>query len=228
MPPKSTAVVPAAPTVPDLVQPREALDIGQADVALPRIKIGQPQAAAVQEGTVPAYSLYAATGSEDPEPVILHELDSGDEGVLVHVLAMRKGKSLTEDGELQTWAFDDPAAPPEAWVTYNYVLALPEHDPDVPYKMLFTRTASPAAKQINTVLQRNAGKGPSFMTAFRITTQKREKQQGSSTYRWGVPRVRSVEADQEGVDISAALYRQISDSLGAVATTAPRGDEPAI
>lgn len=226
--PPSKAVEKAAPQVPDLVQPSNALEIDQNDVALPRIKLGQPNASIVQDGVVPTHCIYAVTGSDDPEPVVLHELGGDDEGVLVHVLAMRKGWSLSEDGELQTWAFDDPNRSPDAWVTYNYVLALPEHDPDVPYKMLFTRTGAPAAKQINTVLQRNAGRGPSFMTAFRIKTDKREKQQGSQTYRWTVPRVRSVDADQDGVDVSVSLFRQIAATLDAVVANTPAGDEPAI
>jgi hypothetical protein len=146
---------------------------------------------------------------------VLHELGD-EEGVLVHVLAMRKGWSLSEEGELQTWAFDDPNRHPDAWVTYHYVLALPEHDPDVPYKMLFTKTGAPAAKQINTVLSRRAASGPSFMTAFRITTAKREKQLGNSTVRWTVPRVRSVDATQEGVDVSATLYQQIASSIDSI------------
>lgn len=224
---RSKAVEKAAPKVPDLVQPRGTVDIEHEDIALPRVRLGQPNSIAVQDNLVPAFCLYAATGSDDPEPIVLAE--TGDaEGVLVHVLAMRKGKSLSKDGELQTWAFNDPAAPAEAWTTYNYVLTLPEHDPDVPYKMLFTRTQTPAAKQINTVLARNAAKGPSFMTAFRITTAKREKQEGSTTYRWAVPRVRSVDATQEGVDISAALYQQIASSIDDVRGPAAEQNEPSI
>lgn len=223
----SKEVAVTAPTVPDLVQPSSALEIDQNDVVLPRLKLGQPNASIVQDGDVPAHSLYAVTGQDDPDPVILYEL-GGEEGVLVHVLAMRKGWSLSEDGELQTWAFDDPNRHLDAWVTYHYVLALPEHDPDVPYKMLFTKTGAPAAKQINTVLQRRSASGPSFMTAFRITTDKREKQLGNSTVRWTVPRVRSVDATQEGVDVSAALYSQIAASIDSIGSTPVKSDEPAI
>jgi hypothetical protein len=215
--------------VPDLVVPTaDAVQIESGDVALPRIKLGQPNASIVQDGLVPAHSIYAVTGSDDPEPVVLHELGASDE-VLFHVLAMRKSWSLSQDGELQTWAWDDPTRDKDAWVVYNFVLALPEHDADVPYKMLFTRTGTPAAKQINTVLARNAGRGPSFMTAFKIKTDKREKQLGNSTVRWTVPRVRSVDATQEGVDTSAHLFEQISASLDSLGqTTAAPSDEPAI
>lgn len=223
---KEVAVKP--PTVPDLVQPSSALEIDQNDIVLPRLKLGQPNASIVQDGNVPAHSVYAVVGQDDPDPTVLHELGD-EEGVLVHVLAMRKGWSLSEEGELQTWAFDDPNRHPDAWVTYHYVLALPEHDPDVPYKMLFTKTGAPAAKQVNTVLSRRAASGPSFMTAFRITTAKREKQLGNSTVRWTVPRVRSVDATQDGVDVSATLYQQIASSIDSISTAAPADtNEPAI
>lgn len=223
----SKEVATKAPQVPDLVQPSNALEIDQNDVALPRIKLGQPNASIVQDHVVPQHCIYAVTGSDDPEPVVLHELGDEDH-LLLYVLAMRKGWSLSRDGELQLWAFDDPTRDKDAWVTYNYVLALPEVDPDVPYKMLFTKTGAPAAKQINTVLQRNAGRGPSFMTAFRIYTDKREKTVGSQTHRWTVPRVRSVDADQNGVDVSVSLFRQIAATLDAVVANTPAGDEPAI
>ncbi|MGZ6854892.1 MAG: hypothetical protein ACXVGC_12660 [Mycobacteriaceae bacterium] len=223
----SKEVAVTTPQVPDLIQPQAALDIDQNDVVLPRIKFGQPNATFVQDGNVPAHCLYATSGQDDPDPVILHELGD-EEGVLVHVLGMFKSWSLSKDGELETWAFNDPDRHPDAWVVYNYVLALPEHDPDVPYKMLFTKTASPAAKQINTVLARRAASGPSFMTAFRITTDKREKQLGNSTVRWTVPRVRSVDATQDGVDISASLYSQIAGSIDTAGQSSTSNDEPAI
>ncbi|MGZ6854808.1 MAG: hypothetical protein ACXVGC_12225, partial [Mycobacteriaceae bacterium] len=62
----------------------------------------------------------------------------------------------------------------------------------------------------------------------RITTDKREKQLGNSTVRWTVPRVRSVDATQDGVDISASLYSQIAGSIDNAGQSSSSNDEPAI
>lgn len=216
----STAVEKAKPAgVPALVQ-TPALDIDAGDVTLPRIKFGQPNSVAVQDGLVPAFGIYATNGPDDIQPDVLHELDKG-EGLLIHVLGLRKGKSLSVDGELHTWAFSDPSAPQDAWVTYDYIVCCPEADPEVPYKFLFTRTGAPAAKQINTVLKKNEGRGPAYVTAFRVSTIKRENDKG----RFAVPRVRVVDATDEGIQASAKLAGLVAGtSIESNAT----GDAPAI
>lgn len=205
--------------VPDLVR-TPALEIDHEDVALPRIKIGQFMTGQVQEGLVKAGDIFASTSEDDAD--VLRKQDAKDDGLLFHVLTMRKGKSATIDGELETYDFHDPAAPADAWTTYNYFVCLPEVDDEVPYKWLLTRTGRPAAQTINTVLKKNTVRGPAWANAFRVTTAQRENQKG----KFYVARVRSVEADPKHTEAAEALAVMMQSAP--VAASAGATDEPAI
>lgn len=194
-----------------------ALEITAEDVALPRLKIGQFMSELVQEGTVGAGDLFTTLGADDPDPTVL----DSDDGVLFHVLSMHRGKSVSEGGELYTYDYNDPDAPADAWVTYNYVVVLPEVDTTIPYKWLLTRTGRPAAQQINLVLTRTAAAGPPWEQAFRVSTSQKENKKG----KYFVPRVRHVEADKDNVAAAQELAVMISPDSASVAAT---GEDPAI
>lgn len=207
--------------VPDLVR-TPALEITAEDVALPRLKLGQYMSDQVKDSLVKPGSLFVSLGSDDPDPQSLWE-PGDDEGVIVHVLGMTKGKSVSEGGELVLFDYNDPDAPPDAWVTYNYVVAIPEHVQDVPAKWLLTRTGRPAAQQMNTVLARQSGKKPPYELAFEVTTAKRENKKGE----FFVPRVKFVEAKAENTEIATNLAQMIAGSR-IDETPAEREAEPAI
>ncbi len=197
-----------------------ALDIESSDMQLPRVRIGQFMSAAVQEQLVKPGAVYTSTGEDDPAPVVLWDPKSkGAPGLLFHVLDLTKGRSCMVDGSFERYGYDDPDAPPEAWVTYDYLVCLPEADQEVPYKMLFTRTQTACAKAINTVLKKNEARGPAYTTAFRLTTVERENAKG----KFFVPRATVVEADQLEAVTPMAL------AMTAVRSPArSTGDEPAI
>lgn len=209
------------PQVPDLVR-TPALTITAEDVALPRIYLGQFMSKAVQRQEVKAGQIFAATGQDDPDPQVLWS--PGDsEGVLFHVLGLRKGKSLSDGGELVLFDFDDPAAPPEASVTYNYTVACPETDDGevVPYKLLLTRTGTPAARNINTVLKKTQNTGPCWERAFRLTAAERENAKG----KFFVARAGEVEATPDNIKVAESLALLMSAvSIEHAAT----GKQPAI
>lgn len=204
--------------VPALVQP--SLDLTPEDVALPRIKVAQFSSAAVQDEIVSPGAIFASAGSEDPDPVVLYEPGS-EEGVTFYVLGLKKGKSITVDNELVVFDYGDPEAPPDAWVTYTYFVAIPEVDEVLPFKWLFTKSAKPAAQQINLLLKKNEATGPSYGIAFSATTQKRENDKG----KWFVPRVRQVEANPEHVKLAEDLAVMIA---GQSLDAAPSSSAPAI
>lgn len=216
---KAVAAQPAA-QVPDLVRTRPVLDIGAEDVALPRIYIGQYMSEHVKDQLVKAGSIFTATGPDDPDPQVLAAPES-KEGVVLHVLGLRKGKSFSDGGELQLYDYNDPSAPENAWITYNYTIALPTVDEEVPYKWTLTRTGRPAARQLNTVLKKNEGRGPCWVNAFRFTAAKRENAKGE----FFVARVAPVEADPSHVQIAERLGVMVS---GATSEFNATGDEPSI
>jgi hypothetical protein len=214
----SKAVERASTQVPDLVR-TPAMTLTSDDIALPRIYIGQFMSAAVQGQLVKAGQIFAATSGDDPDPQVLWT-KGDDEGVLLHVIGLRKAKSFSEGGELQLFDFDDPNAPSDSWVTYNYMLALPEVDSDLPYKLLLTRTGRQTALKINTVLQKNSISGPMWNQAFRLTAAERENNKG----KFYVAQAAQVEATATNIEIAANLASQITSAP----VTASRSEEPAI
>lgn len=216
------AVATAKSAVPALVT-TPALEIGAEDIALPRLYIGQYMSDAVKDRNIDvgAGDIFVASGKDDPDPQVLWVSGSDKPGPVVHVLSLRRGKSISEGGELVLFDYNDPDAPPEAWVTYNYMVAIPSFDEEIPVKWLLTRTGKPAAQQMNTVIKKNEGRGPAWLNAFEVTTDMRENKKGE----YFVPRVRKVEADDASV--------KVAESLAAVVASQPiesysNGDEPAI
>jgi hypothetical protein len=190
--------------------------IERTDLALPRLYIAQDMHSAVQEGFVKRGSIFVATDSEDPSPDVLSP--PGGDGVRFYYLGLRKGKSLSVNGELFTYRYDDPDAPAEAWTTYTYFVYLPAYADDLPVRWLLTRTGRPTAQKINTVLARQAGKGPLHEVAFEVTAFQKQNDKG----KFFVPRVQPTEARANEVEIAADLASTFGDS------GATQSDEPAI
>lgn len=199
---KSGSAVPALADTP-------SLDLGVEDIAFSRLYVGNALSKHVERGDVEKGALYLALDQDDPEPVLLSD---GNEPVRVHVLALRRGKSTSIDGELQRYDFNDPDAPANAWTTYNYVVALPQVAKDTLFKVLLTRSAQPTAKRINTILVRS-GKPP-FETAFDLTTAPRQNAKG----RWFVAEARHVEADAEDLAVAEALSSLVPTDVETAAT----------
>lgn len=216
----ATAVAKRESKVPALAS-TPALEITSDDIALNRVYLGQFMSGAVKEQLVKPGCIFTASSQDDPDPQVLWS--PGDErGVQFHVLGLRKGKSISEGGELQLFDYDDPNAPEDAWVTYNYTICLPDVDDVLPFKLLLTRTGRAAALQINTVLKKNSISGPPWESAFELTAAPRENQKG----KWFVARVKPVTPTKQQVEIAAALG-EIAAAQPAPAPTT-RGDEPAI
>lgn len=218
------AVEKAESAVPDLraVSSSTIDDITGEDIALPRLYIGQFMSEAVKSRLANLGDIYIGQGADDPDPKVMWETGSKDDGVLFYVVGMRKGKSYSDGGALQLFDYDDPSAPADAWVTYNYTALVPDYDEEIPVKFLLTRTGRPAALTINKVLKQNAARGPAWINAFRMTTATRNGDKGE----YAVARIQVVEPKQEHVDIAGdiALAMLTSNAVDVAAT----GEEPAI
>jgi len=198
-----------------------ATELNAEDVALSKIKLGQHMSSAVQDGIVPAGCIFSTTGPDDPDPVVLWE-QGDDKPLTFHVLALKKGKSVSVEGELELYAYDDPNAPHDAWVTYNYVVALPAHDQEMPYKLLLSKTGKPAAQSINTVVAKNATV-PAYTLAFEMECKQRENKKG----KFYVPQIRHVEATEEGTALAEKLFVVVPQEQ-APPPAEPQVAEPAI
>ena len=201
--------------------PTPATEFTAEDIALPSLKLGQFMSDHVQEGRVPSGSIFSATGADDPDPIVLWE-QGDDEKIRFYVLALKKGKSVSSDGELVLFDYNDPDAPAEAWVTYNYTVVIPKTADDVPYKFLLTRTGKPAAQQINTVIAKNPAVPP-YRLAFELDCKERQNKKG----KFFVPRVKHVEATEEEIAVAEKLSQMVAADPAAAAP-ADRAEEPAI
>lgn len=237
-------------TQPDAAVPALAYDPGTTiesdDVSLPRIKIAHYMHGYVQDNQLVAGSIFSETGPDDPDPQSLVTAEKGnvgtpdgDPGLEFFVLqGPLKGWSYSEKGsndDLETWRFDDPNRHPDAWRTYKYVLAVPDADEDVPFTLLLTKTSIPAAKQINTVLVRSAGSGPTSEIAFRLRAKFRSKTIGGQEQRWYIAQVSlsdepTNKAEREKREKSLEVVRQLAGIVGQAPSTPPPAavNEPAI
>ena len=188
------------------------------DVKLSRVYIAQQLSQAVDFGIAKKGDIYVAAGADDPEAIVIgNEKDS----VLFHVLGMPfKRKSLRTGNELQSWDYNDPAAPSEAWTTYDYTIVLPEFDTELPYKFLPSRSNTNTCRRLNMQLLKAARLGPVYNLAFRMTTEQRQK----DANKWHIAVVKQVEATHEGIAVAESLV----DLVGAEAAPQPVHEGPGI
>jgi len=227
----STDVEVLTPALPALADTPSAAPLDSSDVAFPRLYKGEFMSGAVQEGTVPAGSIFTASGKDDPEPEVLIEkaTDADVKGVLVHVLSASKNKSLQEQGgEFQTWAFNDPNAHPDAKTGYQYVLSLPEDQPGIPVKVTMAKTSTGTAKRINFRLMQHAG--PPHELAFRLKLVAKSSEKDGQKYRW----FQWVEAFEDATKKNVAEAESLARLVASIKpddsprAAAPVTDGPAI
>lgn len=201
-----------------------ATEITSEDVALPRVKKGEKQSAQ----DVPYGSIFTELGADDPDPQVIAEPGDGSDGtsgaVRFYVVGGPiKGRSYSEQGgDLETWRFDDPSAHPDSWVTYKYVIAIPSVEDTLPFTILLTRTSTPAARQLNTILQKAALTRPTDEVPLELTARKRKNQKGQ----FAVFQVRQVEVPTKDLKADLEVVEKVKGLAGA-GTKGPGEGRPA-
>lgn len=232
---KSTAIDFAA-LLPDLVA-TTTMEIEGKDVNFPRLKISHPSQIEFVPELVPAFAIYSELNKDDDNKVTLYEVKKGqdkpdleaypDLGILVYVLAMKKGLSANVDDNnnvvsrdapgatFRSWAFNDPSAArgPGVDTTYNYVLYTPElDDADKPHRLLMTRSSTPTAVTINTFLDDARRQGlPGYTVPFRIWSEHRERTDNGQKQHWGVFKARPVTPDLEFVKNASTMTARVNE-----------------
>lgn len=218
-------------TTTDLAVVAPVLDITADDIVLPRIYIGQAQSNAVDAKTASVGDIYSSSSQDGTDAEVLlaeSEMDKSD-GVLMHVLSMRKGKSYIDpdSNELQSFAFDDPEAPFEADTTYNYMVCLPDFDQQLPYKLLLKRAGAPTARIINTILSKSIGDSPCWAVPLLLKTIKRTNPKGSGTYyvarvmRKAIESPAEIKKHKSNVALCAELAQIVAGPVAAASTDSP-------
>jgi hypothetical protein len=205
---------------------RSTFNVDAGDIALPKVYICQALTKSVTDELAKSGDVIVAAGPDDPDAEVVYSpKDKDDAGVLFHVLRLDRGKSYSEkNGPLQTWAFDDPAAHADAWVTYTYTVALPEIDPDMPHKFLLTKSNRGTAKRINLMLAKAVQHGNLYDVAFRLTTAPKQNEKG----KWFVAVVKTDTATPDNITVAEALSDMVNTNAPASAAVAAPVDAPAI
>jgi hypothetical protein len=168
---------------------------------------------AVQEGLAKRGQIFLGNGSDDPSPEVVSEPGLDADGVDFYVLSLKKGKSISIDGQLFRYDFDDEDAPEKAWTTYTYLIALPDVSEQLPARWLLTRTGRPTAQRINQVLALASGQKPDYACAFNLKTKGTKNAKGS----FFVPVVSPIETTDEGLKVAEALHDKFVNSVASPA-----------
>lgn len=236
--PSSKAVARQPSTVPALA-PTPASTITAEDIAIPTVYMGQSAQTQVGSGNAGVGDIYAAQSQDDSEADVLWEyVEPAPEGagVLLVPLHMRKSWSYSPGAgqNLEMWPFeargraypdgpllDDPDPKKRAWLTYNFIILLPEVDDGMPYKTRFYRSGAPAATKINGI----AARDPEHYHGFRWTTAKKSKQ---GVQPWYIPQLKQVELTTEQQESADSLLRMLLPGLESQASQAAADAPPAV
>lgn len=203
---------PQEASVPDLAPTSTASTATPEDLLFPTLYVAHSSSALYESTNAKTGDIIRALNADDPEAeVVQAQKDQGD-GLLIFPLSWHKSWSLSDGGgNLQTWAFDDPARDPKARIVYNIVMAVPELDANVPFKMRFTGASTNAGKAIVTHASIDPER-PLVERPYHLTTITK-RAEGLAP--WGVVQVvRELDPPKDAVKIArnlaplAAIVRQ--------------------
>lgn len=208
------------------------------DVALPRLKPGDPSNKRVKTGDLPMLSIFTELDTDDPDPEVVANPEGKTEA------EQRKAQYseyvrffvLTDPYVTYSWKDGDdfyvrPEGHPdvEAQIVqygargsddriprrgYNYVLALPDVDTELPYKFLLKGASARAAKQLNLKLMKAAARGPANEVLFEARLKKVEK----DDYVYAIWEIRQADVPDSEVETLKASVAELVGFAQNVAT----------
>lgn len=201
-------------------------DLTAADVAFPRIYVGQAKSPAVEAKAAQTGDIYLANDGNDLDPIIVAP---EGESVTVYLLGrpnkyLERKEDKRNNIEFGRWAIDNPDAPPPGresgvYTVYEYPIAVPGHEDDLPVRLTLKRSGVPAARKLNTALLRQ-GSNPPYDLAFELSA--REQFNAASQSKYQVFAVKAVDGTPEGRKVAENLYSIIaSQSGGQVVESSP-------
>lgn len=190
-------------------------DLTAADVAFPRVFLGQALSPAVQDQAARVGDLYLANDGTDLD---VNVIAGPDEGVTIYLLAKpTKYLERRDDapGGFGRWAIDNPDAPAPGretgvYTVYEYAVAIPGAEDDLPVRLTLKRSGVPAARKLNTALLRAGNSTPPYELAFELSSKESFNAESSSKYRSYT--VKATEGTAEGREVAKALYDVIANT----------------
>lgn len=207
-------------------------DLTAADVAFPRIYVGQAKSPAVEAKAAQVGDIYLANDGNDLDPIVVAP---EGESVVIYLLGrpnkyLERKEDRRNNIEFGRWAIDNPDAPAPGresgvYTVYEYPIAVPGHEDDLPVRLTLKRSGVPTARKLNTALLRQ-GSNPPYDLAFELTT--REQFNAASQSKYQVFGVKSAAGDAEGRAVAENLHAIIAGQYGNSDTVEGSGtDAPA-
>lgn len=197
----ATVEAPSLPALPPMGGfERSTDDITLNDIVLPRIYLLQPLSEFVKSGDgKPGDVVYA--GGTDGYPTNLISADDGTTEFTAYVVAREKFAATTSGGGISF--HPDKRRDPnddESWEGWFFDLAIPSHEQTLPIRWMLWKTAgAPAAKAINTLIQKRLGEGDTDPLAIRVRVKSKANRKGQPYF---APTIAPATPDDEGLEVA--------------------------
>lgn len=170
-----------APLVPPAVAPMfEA--VSMSDIVLPRIYLQAPLSQGVDAGVTRPGDVILGYGADDPAPTFL--IDKDTPAFYAYVIGREKFAATTSGGGLEFHA--DKKRDPndsDSWEGWFFDLAIPDVEASLPVRwMLWKTSGAPAAKSINTLIERRVHAGDTSPLPIKVTTRERTSTRGNHKF----------------------------------------------
>ena len=201
--------------------------IGLNDVVLPRLYLQAPMSNAARAGIAKEGDLILAYGADDPAPMFCVGGPDKKEYFTAYVIGREKIAATTSGGGLEFHQDKqrDPADP-DSWEGWFFDLAIPEYEAALPVRWMLWKTAgAPAARSINTLIERRAHAGDYSPLPIKVSVGEKS---GRSGHKYNAP----IIAPTEAVASDAAVVASIRDAAISLRETrftenaAPVVDQP--
>ena len=179
--------------------------VGLMDVVLPRLYLQAPMSNATRAGIAKEGDLILAYGSDDPAPTFLVGGPDDAKEFTAYVIGREKFAATTAGGGLEFHPDKkrDPSDP-DSWEGWFFDLAIPEYEASLPVRWMLWKTAgAPAAKSINTLIERRAHAGDYSPLCIKVTVTDRTGRTGGHKYK--APVIAPGEARSEDAETVASI-----------------------
>lgn len=192
--------VSTAPALPAMYESVES-----SDRQLPSIYLLQGLSQAVQNEIGKPGQVIVGLGADDPSPEFLIE-DPKSDSFTAYILDRRRSYSRYQQGGQMEWLtkeeYDEArrAQDREVWVNWHYTVSIPEVDPNVPMRLMLSKTAGlKASKNLNFIVDKALAMGHMPVAKFSVT----EATSRNTGAKYHMLMVTATDADQESADIAA-------------------------
>lgn len=196
----STAVTTTSAAPPALAPIASTFEpVQTTDIKPYKLYLQQPLSEFVQSGLAKPGDIMAAPDVDDPFPIAL--VDADNDHFVAYVIGREKFAATTAGGGFEF--HDTPnrdLSDPDSWEGWFFDLAIPSIDKTLPVRWMLWRTAgTPAARAINTLLERAHSAGDLDPLPIRVSVRQKTSRNGHKYY---APAVTAAQPEADDLDVA--------------------------